>query len=251
MKFTIERAPLVKVLEVIGRKAPSKKWRDKQVRLSACAPRVFVEANESTGGIEALVFEDGACFLEHKTFLKLLKMHSPKKNIIVEVDERKITFASTTLSVSGYSRTVTPPGKFQVFPVTDNWLSQSHTEAVQIQGTKMSIKLPNADKAVVERDKIVGYLMNIEHRIGASKAHFFISFGFSAEKWEQLAKALLVHGQTHEVKRVRETDFGPRYEVEGALKTPDGRTPLIRSVWQFDKGAVAPRLITAYPLDAR
>ena len=113
------------------------------------------------------------------------------------------------------------------------------------------MKLPHTAKAIVERDKILVYLLNPEHRIGASKAHFFSRFGFSAEKWEQLAKALLVHGQTHEVKRVRETDFGPRYEIEGALKTPDGRAPFIRSVWQFDKGAVAPRLITAYPLEAR
>jgi hypothetical protein len=251
MKFTIERAALVKMLEVIGRKAPSKKWRDKEVRLSACAPRVFVEANESTGGVEALVFDDGTCLLSHKTFLKLLKTHFPKKNITVEADEHKIKFATTTLPVSGYSRTVTPPGKFKIFPVTDDWISQSRTEAAQIQGTKTSIKLPNADKAIVEREKILGYLLNSEHLIGASKAHFFTNFGFSAAKWEQLAKALLVHGQTHEVKRVRKTDFGPRYEVEGSLKTPDGREPFIRSVWQFDKGEVAPRLITAYPLEAR
>ena len=113
------------------------------------------------------------------------------------------------------------------------------------------MKLPHAAKAIVERDKIEGYLLNTEHLIGASKAHFFAHFGFSVEKWEQLAQALLVHGQTHEVKRVRETSFGPRYEVEGALKTPAGREPLVRSVWQFDKGAVAPRLITAYPLEAK
>jgi hypothetical protein len=251
MKFTIERAALVKMLEVIGRKAPSKKRRDKEMRLSACAPRVFVEANESTGGVEALVFEDGTCLLSHKTFLKLLKMHFPQKNILVEADEHKITFATTTLPVSGYSRTVTPPGKFKVFPVTDAWLSRGRTEATQIQGTKTSIKLPNADKAIVERDKILGYLLNPEHLIGASKARFFTKFGFSAEKWEQLAKALLVHGQTHDVKRVHETNFGPRCEVEGTLKTPVDREPLVRSVWQQDKGAVAPRLITAYPLEAR
>jgi hypothetical protein len=113
------------------------------------------------------------------------------------------------------------------------------------------MKLPNATKAVVERDKILVYLLNPEHQIGASKAQFFTRFGFSAGKWEQLAEALLVHGQTHEVKRVRETNFGPRYEVEGALKTPGGREPFIRSVWQMDKGTVAPRLITAYPLEAR
>ncbi len=113
------------------------------------------------------------------------------------------------------------------------------------------MKLPSAAKAIVERDKILVYLLNPEHRIGAGKARFFTSFGFSAEKWEQLAKALLVHGQTYDVKRVHETHFGPRYEVEGTLKTPVGREPLVRSVWQQDKGAVAPRLITAYPLEAR
>ena len=251
MKFAIERAALVKMLEVIGRKAPSKKWRDKEVRLLACAPRVFVEANESTGGVEALVLEDGTCILEHKTFLRLLKMHFPKKNVTIEADEHKIKFATTTLPISGYSRTVTSPGKFKVYPVTDDWLTQSRTEVTQVQGAKTSIKLPNMDKAIVEREKILGYLLNAEHRIGASKARFFTKFGFTAEKWEQLAKALLVHGQTHEVKRMRETNFGPRYEVEGALETPDGREPFIRSVWQMDKGEVAPRLITAYPLEAR
>ena len=43
--------------------------------------------------------------------------------------------------------------------------------------------------------------------------------------------------------------FGPRYEVEGILITPDGRRPRLRSVWQVDEGQLAPRLITAYPLE--
>jgi hypothetical protein len=111
------------------------------------------------------------------------------------------------------------------------------------------MKLPNSDKAVVERGKIVGYLLNASHRYGSTKARFFARFGFESEKWEVLAQALRRHGQSHEVKRSRETGFGPRYEVEGALHAPDGRSPLVRSVWQHDHGAVAPRLITAYPLD--
>jgi hypothetical protein len=110
------------------------------------------------------------------------------------------------------------------------------------------MKLPNADKVVVERRKIVDYLLNPKHRFGASKAEFFIHFGFQVKDWEQLAQALRRHGQTHEVKRMQETGFGPRYEVEGKLNTPDGRSPLVRSVWQLDQGTVAPRLITAYPL---
>jgi hypothetical protein len=153
MKFTIERAALVKMLEVIGRKAPSKKWRDKEVRLSACAPRVFVEANESTGGVEALVFEDGTCLLSHKTFLKLLKTHFPKKNITVEADEHKIKFATTTLPVGGYSSTVTPPGKFKVFPVTDDWIPQSRTETTQIQGTKNQLNCPMRTRRLLSGKK--------------------------------------------------------------------------------------------------
>ena len=111
------------------------------------------------------------------------------------------------------------------------------------------MKLPNAEEAVVEREKIAGYLLNAGHRYGASKARFFHHFGFRVEAWEQLAQALLEHGQRNEVMRTRETGFGPRYEVEGKLNCPNGGAPLVRSVWQMDDGEVAPRLITAYPLE--
>jgi len=49
---------------------------------------------------------------------------------------------------------------------------------------------------------------------------------------------------------VRQTRWGPRYEIDGELKAPDGRQPRIRTVWQVDEGGIAPRLITAYPLEA-
>jgi hypothetical protein len=83
----------------------------------------------------------------------------------------------------------------------------------------------------------------------ASKARFFGAFGFRAREWQIFADAVREHGQTHDVVRVRETGFGLRYEVEGALRTPDGGYPRVRTVWQMDQGAVAPRLITAYPTE--
>ncbi|MFM2294834.1 MAG: hypothetical protein RLZZ350_1247 [Verrucomicrobiota bacterium] len=110
------------------------------------------------------------------------------------------------------------------------------------------MKLPNAENAIVAREKVLNYLLNPTHRFGASKARFFGEFGFAADAWEQLATALHEHGIIHEVTRTRETGFGTRYLVEGDLPAPDGRSPLVRSVWQFDYGTVAPRLITAYPL---
>jgi len=49
------------------------------------------------------------------------------------------------------------------------------------------MKLPNAAQAIVEREKIVEYLLNSMHRYGASKAAFFTRFGFRADNWELLA----------------------------------------------------------------
>ncbi len=111
------------------------------------------------------------------------------------------------------------------------------------------MRLPNPDRATVEEDKIIEYLLNPQHRFGASKAQFFTQFGFRAEEWRVLAKALQEHGRAHEVSKRKETGFGPRYQVEGELLCPDGRRPYVRTVWQLDTGEAAPRLITAYPVE--
>lgn len=67
---------------------------------------------------------------------------------------------------------------------------------------------------------------------------------------EVFADALREHARLHEISVVKQTRWGLRYEIEGELKAPDGREPRIRSVWQVDEGQIAPRLITAYPLEA-
>ena len=112
------------------------------------------------------------------------------------------------------------------------------------------MKLPNAQLAVVERRKVTEYLLSSEHRFGAAKARFFAAFGFDAASWNVLADALKEHGREGEVVQETDTGYGSRYEVDGELVTPDGRRPSLRTVWQVDTGQVAPRLITAYPVDA-
>jgi hypothetical protein len=113
------------------------------------------------------------------------------------------------------------------------------------------MKLPCLNELIVEREKIIGYLLNLGHRYGAAKARFFMALGFNADVWSILADALREHGRTHNVIASRETGHGPRYVVEGDLITPSGPRVFIRSVWQFDHGSVAPRLITAYPVRKR
>ena len=111
------------------------------------------------------------------------------------------------------------------------------------------MRLPNAGSVRIEKQKIVEYLLSPTHRYGASKARFFAEFGFGLDNWETLAAAFRDHaGKSHKVLR-KETPFGPRFEVDGALDTPSGEKPRVRTVWQMDEGDASARLITAYPLE--
>lgn len=110
------------------------------------------------------------------------------------------------------------------------------------------MKLPHHESVEIPEQKIAEYLLSSTHRDGRHKAAFFSSFGFSTERWEVLAEALREHAANHEVAKVEDSPFGTRYIVEGVLTTPDGRNPLVRSVWFIDAGETTPRLVTAYPL---
>ena len=110
------------------------------------------------------------------------------------------------------------------------------------------MKLPNHEGAIVPRAKIVEYLLSSTHREGRGKARFFTRFGFSVDSWETLAEALLHHAADHKVAEVEPSPFGTRYVVDGIMKTPDGRTPNVRSVWFIETGEDLPRFVTAHPL---
>lgn len=111
------------------------------------------------------------------------------------------------------------------------------------------MKLPNAENALVEEAKLLGYLLNPDHPHGTHKARYLGRFGFNPDNLDAARSALLKHGRSYDVARVVQTGYGPRYAVDGVLETPDQRNPYVRTVWQMDNGEVAPRLITAYPLE--
>jgi hypothetical protein len=110
--------------------------------------------------------------------------------------------------------------------------------------------LPDAARAVVPEAKITAYLLSEAHPDGRAKAGFFLAHGFTADAWELLADALRAHCVQHPAQRKKESSFGARYVVDGKLRSPDGRAPLVRSVWFIDDGGGAPRLVTAYPSPA-
>jgi hypothetical protein len=72
--------------------------------------------------------------------------------------------------------------------------------------------------------------------------------GFERDRPEVLGQALIEHVQTHHATEVA-TEFEKRYIVDAPLRTPSGRTPLVRSIWEVKDGS--PRLVTAYPRQVR
>ena len=109
------------------------------------------------------------------------------------------------------------------------------------------MRLPNASKAQVEPSKVFEYLLNEDHPSGSSKALFFRRFGFRRNRWRQFADALRNHALRHEVRDKAESDYGIRYVIEGPLRTPDGRNPMVRTVWIVEDESTIPRLVTVYP----
>ena len=113
------------------------------------------------------------------------------------------------------------------------------------------MKLPGLHAAVVPEKKINWYLLSLSHPSGRTKAAFFSRFGFTSDSWQVLKKSLMSHAADHDVSTIEESDFGIKYIVEGELRTPDGRNPIVRVVWFIARGQTTPHLVTAYPCEQR
>ena len=108
-------------------------------------------------------------------------------------------------------------------------------------------RLPNADKAIIDGEKIRGYILSSTHPVGRFKAAFFTRFGYSAEKWMEFEQRLRELILSQDVAVVEETQYGRKYVVEGSLESPSGEALKVVTVWVILKRQSIPRFITAYP----
>jgi hypothetical protein len=109
------------------------------------------------------------------------------------------------------------------------------------------MKLPNADNAIIEEDKLVSYLLNPNHRRGGSKARLLNSLGYGATEWQRLAHDLRNQHLISDIVEQQATAWGDRYDIVAPLAGPIGDTMMFHSIWQIDLGSDRPRLITMYP----
>jgi hypothetical protein len=110
------------------------------------------------------------------------------------------------------------------------------------------LNLPNSDRVRIDQAKVTDYLLAPDHPEGASKAAFFVRFGFTLVEWQVLTEALTAHARANPVASMTASEHGVKYRVDGPIHCPDGRSPMIRTVWIVDAGSEIPRLVTAHPL---
>lgn len=107
-------------------------------------------------------------------------------------------------------------------------------------------RLPNADSAVVEIEKIRDYVLNASSEVGRHKARTLqVVLGYRETDAERL-RAELAEGVQHwEVSDIRLTRFGPRYTVPISVIGHTGVQAVITTGWEID-AVGRPRLLTAY-----
>jgi hypothetical protein len=111
------------------------------------------------------------------------------------------------------------------------------------------VTLRNAHRAIVDRDKVVEYLLNEAHPDNGGKAQYFASLGFACDQPDTLIVALRHVAEQGEVVHSEQSGHGEKFVVDGwlSMHTEDAARRLVRTVWIIDRGAEAPRLVTAYP----
>jgi hypothetical protein len=109
------------------------------------------------------------------------------------------------------------------------------------------MKLPNAQKAIVDERKVREYLLSPSHPVGRFKAKFFVSVGFPPEAWSAFTAALQRLANEGDAQLVEEGEYGRKYLVRGDISGRGGRSIEVDTVWIIRAGDDTPRLVTVYP----
>ena len=87
------------------------------------------------------------------------------------------------------------------------------------------MRLPNAERAIVEAGKVRDYLLAPDHPVGWAKARFFAALGFTRDGWPLLRDALLAVAREGVAEIGEATVFGQKYAVRGIVGGRRGGRP--------------------------
>lgn len=110
------------------------------------------------------------------------------------------------------------------------------------------MKLPNADRAVVDIVKLRDYCLSTSHPRGRHKARVFVTaLGITAEDAEELRQAILSAVLTGDATPTERDEYGQRFVVGFSMRR-QGKEAVVRSSWIIRRGEDYPRLTSCYVL---
>ena len=110
------------------------------------------------------------------------------------------------------------------------------------------MKIPNAERAVVDIRKMREYCLNPQHHRGKHKARLFTSLlDMDVDDAEGLRNALLEAVKNQDAQLADKDAYGQRYTLDFTLNWR-GKQATIRSAWIIETGSDFPKLTTAFPL---
>jgi hypothetical protein len=78
------------------------------------------------------------------------------------------------------------------------------------------VAVPNWQRAVIDPAKLRDYLLSPVHPVGRFKAAYFSRLGYSQERWVDLEESIRRHLRESEDVRMKDTSYGPMFEVRGS-----------------------------------
>lgn len=104
------------------------------------------------------------------------------------------------------------------------------------------MSLPHADEAIVDPAKVRDYLLSSAHPVGRFKAVFFVSLGYSQERWEALRDDILALAKTEIARPTERGPHGQKFEFDATLTGPSQRPGSVRTVWIVRPDEKLPRV---------
>ncbi|MCC7126708.1 MAG: hypothetical protein IT178_17795 [Acidobacteria bacterium] len=108
------------------------------------------------------------------------------------------------------------------------------------------MRLPGANSAVVDINKLTGYCLDPDHPRGKHKARVFASaLGLTVANADALRLALLEAAASSDARLSFADEFGERYVLEFSMRGPGGTATIVSS-WIVRGGELFPRLTSCY-----
>jgi hypothetical protein len=107
-------------------------------------------------------------------------------------------------------------------------------------------KLPNAERAVVEIEKLLSYSLNPEHEVGKHKAIVFkAALGVTPDDAAWLRETILREVVGAPAVPGPPSVYGEKYAVDIEV-TKGGRRAVVRTTWIVEYGTDFPRMTSCY-----